>query len=185
VPISTYTDFDQGGIHVAQGDTVTGEVTFEIPDGVRVAKVQWTSQDGLGSTVQWNAQSSAEAAASPAPASSCSSQVSAWRSSGGAGRLNATFTGVEALSSASAKLGRDTAGSPDSASDEQAAENAAATLESDITAAERDPAPSCIRGLRHDVQAFFADAQATAEAVSNAADALSNLDPLQRSGTSM
>ena len=53
--IAGYTNFNNGSIDVAQGDTVTGAVTFQVPTGVTVSKVQWTSGGGLGSTVQWNA----------------------------------------------------------------------------------------------------------------------------------
>jgi len=52
--IAGYTNFDSGAIHVAQGDTVTGAVTFQIPDGVKVSKIQWTTLSGFGSTVEWN-----------------------------------------------------------------------------------------------------------------------------------
>jgi hypothetical protein len=52
--IAGYTNFDNGTIHVAQGETVTRSVTFKVPEGVKVAKVQWTLTDGSGSTVQWN-----------------------------------------------------------------------------------------------------------------------------------
>ena len=36
--IAGYTNFDSGTIHVAQGDTVTGAVTFQVPDGITVSK---------------------------------------------------------------------------------------------------------------------------------------------------
>jgi hypothetical protein len=169
--ISGYTNFDNGVLHVAQGQTVTGAVTFELPDAVKVQNVQWTTSAGFGSTAQWQVQAPATATASPAHGSSCRSQVSAWRGREGARLLEATFTDVETLSSAATKLAKDTASSPDGASDQQAAQNAASTLESDVTAAEKDPAPTCISGLRRDVQGFFTDATATAEEVSNAADA--------------
>ena len=52
--IAGYTNFDSGVIHVAQGDTVTGSVTFQVPDGVTVSKVQWNSLSGFGPTVEWN-----------------------------------------------------------------------------------------------------------------------------------
>jgi hypothetical protein len=41
-------------IHVAQGDTVTGAVTFQLPEHVKVAKVQWGASSNSGSVVQWN-----------------------------------------------------------------------------------------------------------------------------------
>ena len=50
--IAGYTNFYSGTINVAQGDTVTGSVTFQVPDGVTVAKVQW-SPGAFGSAVQW------------------------------------------------------------------------------------------------------------------------------------
>ena len=50
--IAGYTNFDSGIIHVAQGATSTGSVTFQVPEGVKVAKVQW-NPGGPGSTVQW------------------------------------------------------------------------------------------------------------------------------------
>ncbi len=51
--IAGYTNFDTGVIHVAQGDTVTGAVTFQVPTGVTVSKVQWKTLSGFGSTVEW------------------------------------------------------------------------------------------------------------------------------------
>jgi hypothetical protein len=53
--IAGYTNFDNGAIQVAQGDTETGSVTFQVPDGVKVAKVQWTP-GAFGSAVQWDAR---------------------------------------------------------------------------------------------------------------------------------
>ena len=50
--IAGYTNFYSGTINVAQGDTVTGSVTFQVPDGVTVAKVQWRP-GAFGSAVQW------------------------------------------------------------------------------------------------------------------------------------
>jgi hypothetical protein len=52
--ITGYTNFDNGTIDATQGETVTGAVVFELPDGVKVSKVQWTSGDGYGSTAQWD-----------------------------------------------------------------------------------------------------------------------------------
>jgi len=51
--IARYTNFDNGTIHVAQGETATGAVVFQVPDGVKVAEVQWTG-GGFGSAVQWD-----------------------------------------------------------------------------------------------------------------------------------
>jgi hypothetical protein len=52
--IAGYTDFNYGAIKVQQGDSVTGAVTFQVPNGVSVAKVQWSPGGGIGNTVQWN-----------------------------------------------------------------------------------------------------------------------------------
>jgi hypothetical protein len=51
--IAGYTNFTQGAIHVSQGETVTGSVTFQLPNGVTVSTVQWTALSGFGSTVEW------------------------------------------------------------------------------------------------------------------------------------
>jgi hypothetical protein len=52
--IAGYTNFDNGTIHVAEGDAETGSVTFQVPDKVKVTEVQWTAGGGFGSTVQWD-----------------------------------------------------------------------------------------------------------------------------------
>jgi hypothetical protein len=52
--IAGYTNFNTGTIHVAQGETVTGSVTFQVPNGVTVSKARWTALSGFGSTVEWN-----------------------------------------------------------------------------------------------------------------------------------
>ena len=51
--IAGYGDFNDGVIQVAQGGTTTGAVSFQVPDGVRVTAVQWSSANGFGATVQW------------------------------------------------------------------------------------------------------------------------------------
>lgn len=48
-----YTNFNNGQIQVAQGDSEIGAVTFQVPDGVKVAEIQWTG-GGFGSAVQWD-----------------------------------------------------------------------------------------------------------------------------------
>ncbi len=52
--IAGYTNLASGTIHVALGDTVTGAVTFQVPDEVTVSKVQWSALSGFGSTVEWD-----------------------------------------------------------------------------------------------------------------------------------
>ena len=51
--IAGYTNFAHGVIHVSPGETVKGSVTFQLPKGVTVSKVQWTALSGFGSTVVW------------------------------------------------------------------------------------------------------------------------------------
>ena len=51
--IAGYTDFSNGQINVAQGDSAKGAVTFQVPLGVKVSKVQWSASSGFGSTSQW------------------------------------------------------------------------------------------------------------------------------------
>jgi hypothetical protein len=52
--ITGYTNFDHGAIRVAQGETVTGSVTFQLPKAVPVTRVRWTALSGFGSAVEWN-----------------------------------------------------------------------------------------------------------------------------------
>jgi len=52
--IAGYTDFNYGAIKVAQGDSATGAVTFQVPNGVTITKVQWSPGGGIGTTVEWN-----------------------------------------------------------------------------------------------------------------------------------
>jgi hypothetical protein len=51
--IAGHTNFDHGMIRVAQGETVTGSVTFQLPNSVTVSKVKWTALSGYGSTAEW------------------------------------------------------------------------------------------------------------------------------------
>lgn len=56
VAIVGYTDFNVGEIYAAQGQSAIGAVAFQVPNGVSVSKVQWStfSSFGVRSTVQWN-----------------------------------------------------------------------------------------------------------------------------------
>jgi len=54
--IAGYTNFDDGAIHVAPGQTVTGAVAFQVPASVTVSTVQWTALSGFGPMVEWNVQ---------------------------------------------------------------------------------------------------------------------------------
>lgn len=55
--IAGYTNFDNGEIRVSQGGTVTGAVTFQVPNGVSVSKVQWGALSGFGAIVEWDVNS--------------------------------------------------------------------------------------------------------------------------------
>jgi hypothetical protein len=50
-----FTNFEVGVIHVSQGNTVVGAVTFELPQYIEVAQVSWAASDGLSSAVVWYA----------------------------------------------------------------------------------------------------------------------------------
>jgi hypothetical protein len=52
--IAGYTNFDDGIIRVAQGDTVTGAVAFQVPAGVMVSAARWSALSGFGSMVEWD-----------------------------------------------------------------------------------------------------------------------------------
>lgn len=56
IPIVGYTDFAVGLVHAAPGETTIGAITFQVPTGVKVSKVQWStfSSFGVQSIVQWN-----------------------------------------------------------------------------------------------------------------------------------
>jgi hypothetical protein len=54
--IAGYANFDDGAIHVTPGQTVTGAVAFQVPNGVTVSTVQWTALSGFGPMVEWNVQ---------------------------------------------------------------------------------------------------------------------------------
>ena len=49
-----YSNFEVGVIHAAQGNTVTGAVTFQLPQYIKVVTVRWVASDGLGSSVMWD-----------------------------------------------------------------------------------------------------------------------------------
>ena len=44
--IAGYTNFDTGTIRVAQGDTVTGAVTFQVPNGITISKARGARSAG-------------------------------------------------------------------------------------------------------------------------------------------
>lgn len=52
-----YTNFEVGVVHVTPGGTVTGAVTFQLPQYIKVVAVRWAASDGLGSPVMWDVES--------------------------------------------------------------------------------------------------------------------------------
>lgn len=54
--VAGYANFDDGAIHLTPGETATGAVAFQVPDGVAVSAVEWTALSGFGSMVEWNAR---------------------------------------------------------------------------------------------------------------------------------
>lgn len=60
------TNFANGAIRLQPGDSLVGWVTFELPDGVRITKVQWTPASGFASqAAQWLVTGSASPPAGP------------------------------------------------------------------------------------------------------------------------
>lgn len=51
---SGYTNFNNGDWTVAPGHSVTGEVTFQVPNEVKVSSIQWTLDSGFGKTATWD-----------------------------------------------------------------------------------------------------------------------------------
>jgi hypothetical protein len=51
--IAGYTNFNHGAIQAAPGETVTGAVAFQVPDGVTVSTIQWTALSGFGPMAEW------------------------------------------------------------------------------------------------------------------------------------
>lgn len=46
--IAGYTDFNFGEFNVSPGQVSTGAVTFQVPTGVRVERIQWDASGGFG-----------------------------------------------------------------------------------------------------------------------------------------
>jgi hypothetical protein len=60
------TNFADGAIRLQPGDSLVGWVTFELPDGVRITKVQWTPASGFSArAAQWLVTSPASPPAGP------------------------------------------------------------------------------------------------------------------------
>jgi hypothetical protein len=46
--IAGYTNFNSGQFSISTGQTSTGAVTFQVPDRVTVASIQWDATGGFG-----------------------------------------------------------------------------------------------------------------------------------------
>jgi hypothetical protein len=52
--LASGTNFSNGDYHVPAGETAVGWVSFEVPDSVHIAKVQWTPSSGFsGTEAEW------------------------------------------------------------------------------------------------------------------------------------
>lgn len=60
------TNFANGAIRLQPGSSLVGWVSFELPDGVRITKVQWTPASGFATqTAEWLINGSASPSAAP------------------------------------------------------------------------------------------------------------------------
>ena len=148
--IAGYTNFDDGTIHVTQGQQVTGEVTFQLPDGVKAAKVQWTPQDGFGSPVQWAAGAPAGTAAAAHSGGTCSAQLASWRSNGGSAQFAAVWSDLENLYHASESLQK--TNDSDLAASMTKFGSAGAALQRGAWSAQSDLPPTCTADARQKVK---------------------------------
>lgn len=78
-PVAAGTNFADGQILLQPGRTLVGWVSYELPNGVRITKVQWTPESGLSShAAEWTASGSAASSptATPSPTSPAASPTS-------------------------------------------------------------------------------------------------------------
>ena len=67
-PVAAGTNFADGRILLQPGSSLVGWVSFELPDGVRITKVQWTPSSGFSTrSAEWLVKGSS--ATSPGAAS--------------------------------------------------------------------------------------------------------------------
>ena len=94
----------------------------------------------------------AVAAPSPAP-DDCATQVRDWLNNGGSSQINSFAADIGALGSATGTLGTDLSDGADATADETTVQSDAASVQSDAQALQGNPPPSCVPGLRTDVEA--------------------------------
>jgi hypothetical protein len=77
--IAGYTDFNNGEFSVSAGESSVGAVTFQMPLAVKVSKVEWSANGGLGGApAEWLISARASTAGSPATGGDPWSVVSAY-----------------------------------------------------------------------------------------------------------
>jgi len=91
-------------------------------------------------------------AASAAPPD-CATQVQDWFGNGGSSQLKSFGADISALGDATTMLGTDLQNGADATADETTVQSDAATVQSDAQALQGNPPPSCVPGLRSDVEA--------------------------------
>jgi hypothetical protein len=77
--IAAYTNFDDGEYSVSTGESSVGAVTFQIPLGVGISKIEWSANAGLsGAPGEWLVPARASAATPPANSSDPWSVISTY-----------------------------------------------------------------------------------------------------------
>jgi hypothetical protein len=77
--IAEFTNFDDGDYSVGAGESSVGAVTFQIPLGVGVSKIEWSANAGLGGAPgEWLIPAQTSATRSPADSSDPWSVISAY-----------------------------------------------------------------------------------------------------------
>jgi hypothetical protein len=72
-PVAAGTNFASGAIRLEPGSSLVGWVSFELPNGVRIARVQWTPGAGLSThTAEWLVNGSPAASPGGTPTSGTS-----------------------------------------------------------------------------------------------------------------
>jgi hypothetical protein len=121
-----------------------------------------------------SATASAAAAVRSAQAPSCTDLAVTWRDNGGRTQLGAVVTDLTAIRNAATNLESAANTGGDVSGPEAALQSAAASLGSDTQAAEADPPPACVPGLRSNYEAALTDYSKTASDYQNAVSALAS-----------
>jgi len=113
-------------------------------------------------------------AASPAAAQSgCATQVQNWFGNGGSSQLKTLAADIGTLGNAETTLGSDLQNGADASAHETAVQSDAATVQSDAQAVQGNSPPTCVPGLRSDVEAAAGDYSTSAIDASNSLNQLS------------